>query len=167
MRKFSFSLHPIFRFPWEILIIICSISLIYGIITHSIDTIFPAFVGGLIFLLFFSIRRFSFIALTENSLKIKLGCIANCEIDFLNIQNLSIIRHKAIYGLGVRTCGRGEVAIVTRSGDVVRLQLREKAFLRLFGIFKISFSSLRLSPEKQSEFIETLRTILTTEHVEK
>ena len=56
-------------------------------------------------------------------------------------------------------CGRGETAIVTNTGDVIRLELNEKGFLKLFGIFKISFISLRLSPDRQTEFIETLQSL--------
>ncbi|TES94395.1 MAG: hypothetical protein E3J87_00415 [Candidatus Cloacimonadota bacterium] len=157
MRRFSFSMHPILRFPWEILLFLCGIGLILGIVTRNIDAILPSLVGGLILFLFFSMKRFSFIDITDNSLRIKLGCLATSEIRFSNIKDVSTATHKAIYGIGVRACGRGETAIVTNTGDVVRLQFREKGSLKLFGIFKISFISLRLSPESQTEFIEILQ----------
>lgn len=164
MRRFSFSLNPILRFPWEILLFLCCIGLIFGIVIQRIDAILPALVGGLIFCIFFTIKRFSFIDITDRSLRIKLGFLAYCEIGFLNIKDISTVTHKAINGIGVRACGGGETAIVTNTGDVVQLHLKEKGFLKSFGVLKISFTSLRLSPEKQSEFIAMLKTHLTTEN---
>ncbi len=141
---------------------ICCIGLIFGIVIQRIDTILPSLVGGLIFFIFFAIKWFSFIDVTDRNLRIKLGFLAYCEIEFSNIKDISTVKHKAINGIGVRVCGGGETAIVTNTGDVVRLQLKEKGFLKLFGVFKISFTSLRLSPEKQSEFIAMIKTYLTT-----
>ena len=151
-------MHPILKFPWEILFFLCGIGLILGIVTWNIDAILPSLVGGLILFLLFSMKRFSFIDITPRGVKIKLGCLATSEIRFSNIKDVSTINHKAICGIGVRACGRGETAIVTKTGDVVRLQLRGKGSLKLFGIFKISFTSLRLSPESQTEFIEILQS---------
>lgn len=108
MMRFSFSLNPILRFPWEILLFLCCI--------------------GLIFCIFFAIKRFSFIDITDRSLRIKLGFLAYCEIGFSNIKDISTVTHKAINGIGVRACGGGETAIVTNTGDVVQLHLKEKVF---------------------------------------
>lgn len=102
-------------------------------------------------------KRFSFIKFSPRSLRIKLGCITNCEIAFSNIKDVTTVTYKSIYGIGVRVCGSGEVAIVTTTGEVVRLELKEKGFLKLFGVFKMSFDSLRLSPEREREFIEMLK----------
>ncbi len=162
MRKFSFSVHPVLKLPWELFLLLCFAGMVWGVIIHDREVILPCIVGILIFSVFFSIRRFSFIVLGDRSLKIKLGFIAECELPISSIESVSIVEHKAISGIGVRACGGGETAIVTRTGEVVRIQLRNKGSLKLFKVFKITYNLLRLSPEKQGEFIESLKTYIGT-----
>ena len=158
LSRFNFLSHPIVKFPWEILFVLCVFAISYGIVIHSLGTILPAVIGGLIFYFFFSIKRFSFIDVSDNCLRIKFGCIVDFEVPFSDIKAISYIEQSPISGIGVRICGREEVAVVSTTGPVVILQLRKKSYLRLFGLLKITFTSLRISPERKSEFLELLRT---------
>ena len=162
MRRFSFVLHPLFRFPFEILFFIFGVGFLYGIYTKDIDAIVPSLAGVLIFFLFFVIKRFSFILVTDRTIKIQFGAFAFCDIALSNIKDISTVEHKAHDGIGVKNCGRGEIAMVTRAGKVVKLHLGEKDYCRMFGFTKIWFNALRLSPEKQDEFIVMIKELMGT-----
>jgi len=141
--------------------LLCVITAIYGLAVIDKDVILPSIVGVLIFAIFFSIKRFSFILFTPNGIKIHFGFLAECQLSFSNIKEVTTVQHKTIYGIGVKMCGKGEVAIVTRAGNVVRLLMRDKDFIVMFKFVKITFISLRISPEKQDEFIEILKNRLS------
>jgi len=158
MRRFNFLMHPILKLPWEFFIFLCFVGLFSGILIHSLDAIFPSIVGGLILSIFYSIKKYSYILLSETNIKIRLGFLAVCEIEYKNIKHVSIVRHSLLCGIGVRVCGRGEVAIVTTTGNIVSIELKERSFLLLFKFIRISFLILRISPQRQSEFIEILKT---------
>jgi len=160
MRRFSFVLHPLFRFPFEILIFIFVIGFLFGIYTKDIDAIVPSLAGVLIFFLFFVIKRFSFILVSDRTIKIQFGAFAFCDIALSNIKDISTIEHKAFDGIGVKIRGRGEIAMVTRAGKITELHLAEMNYCRMFGFARISFNVLRLSPEKQDEFIVMIKELV-------
>jgi hypothetical protein len=160
MRIFSFSLHPVFKFPWEIFLFLSFSAALFGVVTRSLDTSLPALAGILIFSIFFAIKRFSFIKVTDRSVIVRLGPLAYGEIDISNVIDISVVNHEIQSGIGVRVCGKGETAIVTKTGDVVRLQLKEKGTIRMCGLVKISFSALRISPVRQNEFIDLVKSYM-------
>lgn len=157
MRTFAFSMNRVMRFPWAVLLFLCVSGVILGLIFRIIDAILPALVGVLIFYMFFSIKRYSFLVIGDRFIEVKLGCLVRGRILLLNVEKISIIEHKPIRGIGVRNCGGGEIAIVTITGDVVQLKMKERGYLKMFGLFPISYKKLRLSPQKRNEFIEMVK----------
>ncbi len=157
MRRFSFVMNPVMKFPWEIFMFLCGAGTITGILLKNIHAILPSLVGALICFSFYAMKRFSHIFVTDRSIRIRLGIFAYGEIAFSNIANVGTAVHKAIHGIGVKACEKGEMGVVTTAGEVVRLGLKQKDTLRLFGFMRVSFCALRLSPEKQDEFIAMVK----------
>jgi hypothetical protein len=153
MRRFAFVLNPVVRFPWEILMYLCAVGAIGGAILKNIHAVIPSIAGAFIFFLFYSMKRFSYIFVSDRSIRVRMGVFAFGQIPFSNIGSVETVTHKPIHGIGVKTCGKGEMAMVTTAGEVARLELKQRGTLKMFGLFRVSFSGLRLSPEKQDEFI--------------
>jgi hypothetical protein len=132
---------------------LCVIGAIASAIFRNIHAFLPSVAGALIFFLFYGLKRFSYLLITDRDIKIRLGIIAHGKVLFADIARVTRVTQKAIHGIGVRACGKGELAVVTAVGEVVRLELKKKSRLRMFGFIGMSFSNLRISPEKQDEFI--------------
>lgn len=153
MRRFGFALNPVIQFPWEILMYLCGAGALVGIFLRNIHAVLPSVVGAFIFFLFYSMKRFSYIMLTDRVVKVRMGIFAFGEIPYSDIVKVEKVTHKAIHGIGVKACGKGEVGMVTTAGEVTRLELSKKNSLRVFGCISMPFTALRLSPEHQESFI--------------
>jgi hypothetical protein len=164
MRCFSFALNPVARFPWEVLMYLCAMGAIAGAVFRNIHAVFPSLVGAFICFLFFCMKRYSYILVTDRTIKVRMGVFASSEMAFSNIAAVETVTHKAIHGIGVKACGRGEVGMVTTAGEVARLLLRENGTLRIFGFIKMPFTALRLSPERKDEFIAMVEQRIGTDN---
>lgn len=146
-------MNPVIKFPWEILMYLCAAGALAGIFLRNIHAVLPSVVGAIIFFLFYSMKRFSYIFLTERVIRVRMGIFAFGEIPYSDIVKVDKVIHKAIHGIGVKACGKGEVGMVTIAGEVARLELSKKNRLRVFGFVNMPFTALRLSPEHQDSFI--------------
>jgi hypothetical protein len=162
MGRFSFALNPVARLPWEVLMYLCAMGAFAGAIFRNIHAVLSSLVGALICFLFFCMKRCSYILVTDRTIKVRMGVFAYGEMAFSNIAGVETVTHKAIHGIGVKACGKGEMAMVTTAGEVARLVLREKETLRMFGFIKMSFTALRLSPESKDEFITMVKERIGT-----
>lgn len=153
MRRFSFALSPVVKFPWLFFMFLFALGGVVGALLVNIHAILPSLVGVFICSLFYSMKRFSFILVTDRAIRVRMGVLAYGEIPFSSIASAGTVIHQGINGIGVKACGKGEVGMVTTTGEVARLELREQGTIRMFGLLKVRFTALRLSPEKQDEFL--------------
>ena len=67
----------------------------------------------------------SFVAISNERTRIRFGGFVDVIVANSNIAGAAMAKHRLIGGLGVRTDFRGDVALVSATGDVAMLSFRE------------------------------------------
>ncbi|HID32151.1 MAG TPA: hypothetical protein EYP24_02100 [bacterium (Candidatus Stahlbacteria)] len=155
--SFRFKRPLFFRIPWRIIIFISVVFLLYGLYSGSYETLPPIVIGIFIFLFFDSMAQ-GRIEIQTRDLIVNCGLLTVFTIPLEMIVKVEKVRHLFFYGIGVRACGLKEIAVVSTTGDVVRLELRSSRGLNLFHFIPLMFEKLRLSPEDPDRFIELLKS---------
>jgi hypothetical protein len=132
-----------------------------SIVTMNLEGILPSVVGLVLFSMFHSMTRGSWVTLHEDSMEIRFGFFTRFRLPYQAIEKVEPVEQPWFYGLGVKYVGKHTLAFVTDAKNVVELALREPVPIR-FSVVPITLRprALRLSIANVTSFLENLRVHL-------
>lgn len=126
--------------------------------THNPLLMVGAVFLGLIFVWMFSATLkapTSFVAITEERTRIRFGSFVDTVVANSNIAGAEMAKHWLPAGIGLRTNFRGDVALVSTTGEVARLTFREPVRIWLIPrLIPLHARRLTLSVRNPQKFVE-------------
>lgn len=155
---YPFSVIGIWRISQIPFIAVSLVFLVFSVMNGNIHGFLPSLVGVMLFSLFHSITRGSWVSLHNYGMEVRFGFVAHFHLPYDAIEKVEIVHQPLLYGLGVKLVKKDTLAFVTDKENVVEFKLHEVQSIKFSIIpIKLRVRAIRLSIQNSQAFLRDLR----------
>ncbi len=157
---YPFSVIGIWRISQIPFIAVSLVFLVFSGMNGNIHGFLPSLAGVMLFSLFHSITRGSWVRLHDYGMEVRFGFIAHFHLPYDAIEKVEPVVHQPlIYGLGVKLVKKDTLAFVTDKENVVEFKLHEVQSIKFSIIpIKLRVRAIRLSIQNSRAFLRDMKS---------